>query len=121
MRYITLAPCLMLRFHLMFLNMLAKSMHWALCVYWKLFAYWVWRKKQRFTRPPLLNSMVECQKIKTTRVFMTRNHPFIHAPLMVLPRYTDFGLPRTTERLMVCLPATGFYLTMNRQDEAKLL
>ena len=46
---------------------------------------------------------------------------FIHDRLTELQKYMDFGLPKTIERPIICLPVTVFYSIMNPLEEEKPL
>ena len=52
---------------------------------------------------------------------MTKIHHFIQDLLMELQKFMGFGLPKTTEKPIICLRVMVFCLIMNLQEEEKLL
>ena len=58
---------------------------------------------------------------KNDKGFYDENSPFIQDHLMELQKYMVFGLPKTTEKPIICLRVMVFYLIMKAQEEEKLL
>ena len=85
-------------------------------------AYFRFReRKQKFTKPPLLNCMVGCLRIKMKKGFMMKTLLFIPDLPMGLQKFMGFGLQKIIVRPIICLLVMVFYLTTSLQDEEKLL